>query len=270
MKQKFRLQFRLGDILLLVFELNMAAAGLLMLSSAMGLTTGWLYRPAEALAGMLPAIVTVGFAAWLVHRLRCVSEAPDRRWGLVAAVCLGIVAISFGAGAGKLAILCLTDAHQQVVRQLIHDPLTKYASLSGLTAFSLIGLVFAATFVLRAGKVTWRANQSRELLHERLSRLGEHVVENWAQQLVPRIDARLEQGAIEDAIRLYQAEFQCSRDEASDVIADWPEQRLRLELEVLSQNLQATGGAASVEETSMEDLALTIAESTSWSSAEPA
>lgn len=262
--KKIRLPFRLGEILLLVFELNMAAAGLLMLSSAMGLTRGWLYRPAEALAGMLPAVLTVGFAAWLVHRLRCVSQARDRAWGLVAAVCLGVVAISFGAGAGKLAIVCLTDAHYQATRGVIHDPLIKYASLTGLTSFSLIGLVFAVTFVLRAGRATWRAEQTRELLHERLNRLGEHVVDNWEQQLVPRIDSLLKREAIEDAIRLYRAEFDCSRDEASDVIADWPEQRLRLELEVLSQNLQTPETTESKDD-HPEDLDLTIPETVSQS-----
>ena len=257
-----RLPFRLGESLLLVFELNIAAAGLLMLSSALGLTRGWLYRPAEALAGMLPAALTVGFAAWLVHRLRCVSQARDRSWGLVAAVCLGVVAISFGSGVGKLAMVCLTDTHYLAVRNVIHDPLMKQASLTGFMAFSLIGMVFAITFVLRAGRATWRAEQTREILHERLNRLGESVVDNWSQQIVPRIDALLERDATEEAIRLYQAEFECSRDEASDVIADWPEQRLRLEIEVLSQNLQTGAEDEPQDDVPLEDPNLTLAEST--------
>lgn len=265
MIKKLRLRFRLGEILLLVFELNMAAAGLLMVSSAAGLTEGWLYRPAEVLFGMLPAILVVGFAAWLVHRLRCVSQARDRRWGLVAAVCLGIVAISFGAGVGKMAIVCMTEAHHQSVRGVIHDPLTKYASLSGLTSFTLIGLVFAVTFILRAGRATWRAHQSQDVLHERLSRLGERVIENWDQQLVPRIDSLLEQESTVQAVRLYRTEFNCSLDEATDVIADWPEQRLRLELELLSNNLHTPAQTVSVP---IEDLAETIAESDAFLSQE--
>ena len=244
MKNKFRLRFQPGEILLLVFELNMAAAGLLMVSSAMGLTNGWLYRPAEALAGMLPAFLVVGFAAWLVYRLRCVGQAQDRRWGLVAALCLGLVAISFGAGVGKLALVCLTTAHHQVIHNLIHDPLTQHATFSGLAAFLMIGGVFALTFILRAGRATWRVKQSQHFLHERLSRLGEQVVDNWEQQLVPRIDRLLEQEATQQAIRLYQSELQCSLDEAVDVIDDWAEQRLRLVLELLSDNLQASGAAA--------------------------
>lgn len=257
MNNKFRLRFQPGEMLLLVFELNMAAAGLLMVSSAMGLTNGWLYRPAEALAGMLPAILVVGFAAWLVYRLRCVGQAQDRRWGLVAALCLGLVAISFGAGVGKLAMVCLTTAHHQVIRNVIHDPLTQHATYSGLAAFLMIGGVFAVTFVLRAGRATWRVKRSQHYLHERLSRLGEQVVDNWDQQLVSRIDRLLEQEATEQAIRLYQSELQCSRDEAVDVIGDWAEQRLRLELELLSDNLQASDSAVP---TAASALAETIAE----------
>jgi hypothetical protein len=257
MKKKFRLRFQLSEILLLVFELNMAAAGLLMVSSAMGLTNGWLYRPAEALAGMLPAFLVVGFAAWVVYRLRCVGQAQDKGWGLIAAVCLGLVAISFGAGVGKLAMVCMTTAHHQVIRNVIHDPLMQHATFSGVTAFLMIGGVFAVTFILRAGRATWRGKRSQHFLHERLSRLGEQVVDNWEQQLVPRIDRLLEQDATGQAIRLYQSERQCSRDEAVDVIGDWAEQRLRLELELLSDNLQTSVTAAPV---ASEILADTIAE----------
>ncbi len=266
MKKKLRICFQPGEMLLLVFELNMAAAGLLMVSSAMGLTNGWLYRPAEALAGMLPAILVVGFAAWVVYRLRCVAQAQDRGWGLVAAVCLGLVAISFGAGVGKLALVCLTSAHHQVIRSVIHDPLTQRATYSGVTAFLMIGAVFAVTFILRAGRATWRVKRSQNCLHERLSRLGEQVVENWEQRLVPRIDRLLEQDATTQAIRLYQSEFQCSLDEAVDVIGDWAEQRLRLELELLSDNLQASDTAAPA---SVHALVETIVEPARIPSGEP-
>jgi len=261
MMKKFRLRFQLGEILLLVFELNMAAAGLLMVSSAAGVTNGWLYRPAEALAGMLPAFLVVGFAAWLVYRMRCVGQAQNRRWGLVAAVCLGLVAISFGAGVGKLAMVCLTTAHHQTVRDVIHDPLTRHATFGGLTTFTMIGSVFAVMFILRAGQATWRVKQSREFLHERLSRLGEQVVENWEQRLVPRIDHLLAQDATAQAIQLYRSEFQCSLDEATDVIADWDAQRLCLELQLLSDNLQTPDAPVPV---TFEDQIETITESESF------
>jgi len=249
MKRRFQLSFRLTELLLLAFELNLAVAGMLMIAAAWRGNTGGLYLPGEALLAVLPAGLLVGFSAWLVYRLRCVSRIQHRATGLLAAVGLGIVAISFGAAVGKLSMVFSTDRFETVVAAISRDPVTREAGLTGLLAFTLIGLVFGVTFVLRAGRSGQVSKPTLESLHVQIQELSRQVVSNWPDRLVHRVDQLVAADRIAAAEQLYQSETACSPDTASQVIADWPEQRLRLEVELLSECLPGanhSGGTPAV------------------------
>lgn len=239
MVKKFKLTFRLAEILLLVFELNLGLAGMAMIYSAFAGPSAKLYLPAQVLASMMPAILTVCFASWLVYRHHCLTRARSRVWALCGATLLGIVAIGFGAAVGKLNTSFVSDVYQEGLSSAIADPELKRAGLSSLLAFLGIGGVFAVTFILRASRAQWRATEtSLDDLHLKLGQLNSRLVANWSEQLVPRIDALIEQGQSAQAVLEYQRVTQCGLDEASYAIADWPEHRLRLEVETLQQSLE--------------------------------
>ena len=109
MRKNLQLTFGLNEILLLVLELNLGFAGLVMITTSLSGESSQLYVSARAMTDMLPALFCVGFASWLVYRLRCVRKAKNRVAGLVGAMCLGVVALNFGAAVGKLSMVCLTD-----------------------------------------------------------------------------------------------------------------------------------------------------------------
>ena len=232
MKPKFKLPFQLSEIALLIFELNLGIAGLVMVASALSGSAVRLYLPATVMAGMFPVLLTVGFAAWLVHRQRCLSRAQHRGWALVGATCLGFVALGFGAAVGKLNMTFFSESYQAGLNAAIADPVLKRAGLNSLLAFLAIGLVFAVTFIRRAGRGPWDDATSVEKLHVQLRQLGERVVANWSEQLVSRIDVLVNQGAQREAVAAYRAAIGCSLEDASDVISDWPEHRVRLEIEL--------------------------------------
>ncbi len=237
--KKFTLPFRLAEILLLVFELNMGLAGLVMVYSAFAGPAAKLYLPALVMVSLMPGIMTVCFAGWLVYRHHCLARAKSRTSGLIGATLLGFVAIGFGAAVGKLVTTFYSDVFLAGVNAAISDPELKRAGLGSLLAFLSIGCVFAVTFILRAGRSQWRTNEtSLDELHAKLHELGSRVVANWSEQLVPRIDALLDADQQAEAISLYREATGCGLDEASYAIADWPEQRLRLEVELLSAELQ--------------------------------
>ena len=241
MKKKFRLTLGLNEILLLILELNLGFAGLVMIAASLNGQSSQLYASARAMTGMLPALFCVGFASWLVYRLRCIRQAKNRVAGLVGALCLGIVALSFGAAVGKLSMVCMTDGFKDAVNYSINSPLQKQAGLVSFLAFIGIGLAFGATFVLRAGKGNDVGTVSSESLHEQIVELGQQVVGDWSAQLVARMDEFIASGDAESAIGIYRQETSCSAAEASRVIDDWPEQRLRLQLELLKNRLQNSG-----------------------------
>ncbi len=234
LKEKLPLKFKLSELLVLVFELNLFAAGLMMVYAAVTGSSQALYIPAEALAGMLPALMTVGFSIWLVYRLRCIRQAESRRWALAGAWCLGIVALSFGAAVGKLNMLQMSEPLQTALASAIQDPILKRAGLSSLLAFMSIGFIFGVTFVYKAAKGPFVAKDTSEKLHTQLTQLSQQIVGDWSETLVARIDAFLEAGQIDQAIDLYQQKTAASEDAASIVIADWPEQRLMLQVELLN------------------------------------
>ncbi len=238
MKPKFKLSFRLTEIMLLIFELNLGVAGLAMIYSAVFGPATHLYLPAHVLAGLMPAILTVGFAAWLVYRYRCISRARHRAAGLFGALCLGIVALSFGAAIGKLNTVFFSEIHETALAEAIADPLIKRAGLMSLLTFIGIGFIFSVTFVLRAARGPWANGASHEELHARISAIGSHMVKDWTERLVPRIDRLLNEDNIQQATLAYREATGCSQEEAAAIIGDWPEQRLRLELETLSSALQ--------------------------------
>lgn len=237
MKPKFKLTFRLTEIMLLIFELNLGLAGLAMVHSALFGPASRLYLPAHVLAGLMPAIMTVGFAGWLVYRYRCISQARHRGWGLLGATCLGFVALGFGAAIGKLNVVFFSEIHEAALNQAIADPVIKRAGLMSLLTFLGIGFVFGVTFIMRAARGPWTQETSMEDLHARINAIGAKVVKDWQEQLVPRIDQLLADDEVHKAQRVYREATGCSVDDASSVIGDWPEQRLRLELETLSSAL---------------------------------
>tara|TARA_R110002072_G_scaffold13481_1_gene56804 strand:- start:283913 stop:284677 length:765 start_codon:yes stop_codon:yes gene_type:complete len=244
MKKKIRLTFTLNEILLLAVEINLAFAGLLMIAAAFSGQSEQLYAPARTMIGMLPALFCVGFASWLVYRLRCVRRARNRFAGLAGAMCLGIVALSFGAAVGKLSMVCMTDGFHEAVNYSINSPLQKQAGLMSFLAFVGIGLVFGATFVLRAGKENDRQSLSSEALHVQIGEIGQQFVGDWSEQLVSRMDSLVTDGDFLAAIGIYRHETGCTAEEASRIVDDWPEQRLRLQLEVLTRLLQTPVGPA--------------------------
>lgn len=238
--KKFKLSFRLAEVLLLVFELNLGLSGLVMIYSAFVGPAAKLYLPAQVLASMLPAVMTVCFAGWLVYRHHCLARARSRATGLVGATLLGFVSIGFGAAVGKLATTFYSAPYLAGFSAAIEDPDLKRAGLGSLLAFLSIGGVFAVTFILRASRGQWRKSESSlDDLHQKLSGISERVIANWSEQLVPRIDALLDEDQLSEAIVTYQRAMNCGLDEASYAISDWPEQRLRLEVELLGQQLQA-------------------------------
>lgn len=248
MKRRFQPSFRLTELLLLAFELNLALAGMLMIAAACRGNTGGLYLPGEALLAVLPAGLLVGFSAWLVYRLRCVTRIRHRGTGLLAAAGLGVVAISFGAAVGKLSMVFSTDRFETAVAAISRDPVTREAGLTGLLAFTFIGLVFGATFVLRAGRSASVAKPTLESLHVQIQELSRQVIRNWPDRLVHRVDQLVAADRIAAAEQLYQLETGCSPDTASQVIADWPEQRLRLEVELLSECLSVANHSSGTPE----------------------
>ena len=241
MKKKLRLTFGLNEILLLVLEINLGFAGLVMIAASLSGQSSQLYAPARTMTGMLPALFCVGFASWLVYRLRCIRRAENRAAGLAGALCLGVVALSFGAAVGKLSMVCMTDGFREAVNYSINSPLQKQAGLMSFLAFIGIGLVFGATFVLRAGKGDDIKGVSNESLHEQIGEIGQRVVRNWSEQLVSRMDALIANGDLVAAIGIFRQETSCTADEASRVVDDWPEQRLRLQLELLTTQLRNSG-----------------------------
>lgn len=241
MKKKLRLTFGLNEILLLILEINLGFAGLTMIVAAFSGQSSELYAPARTMTGMLPALFCVGFASWLVYRLRCIRKAENRAAGLAGAMCLGVVALSFGAAVGKLSMVCMTDGFREAVNYSINSPLQKQAGLMSFLAFIGIGLVFGATFVLRAGKDDDVKGVSNESLHEQIGEIGQRVVRNWSGQLVSRMDALIANGDLVAAIGIFRQETSCTADEASRVVDDWPEQRLRLQLELLTTQLRNSG-----------------------------
>lgn len=239
MKPKFKLPFQLKEIALLIFELNLGIAGLVMVASAISGSATRLYLPATVMASMFPVLLTVGFAAWLVHRHRCLSRARHRGWGMLGATCLSFVALGFGAAVGKLNATFFSATYQNGLNAAIDDPMLKQAGLTSLLAFLGIGFVFAITFIRRAGRGPWDDAGSVEALHVQLNQLGERVVADWSEQLVSRIDVLVNQGAEREAVIAYQAATGCRMEDASVVIADWPEHRVRLEIELLTKQLTA-------------------------------
>jgi hypothetical protein len=168
MMKNLRLTFGLNEILLLALEINLGFAGLVMIAASLSGQSSQLYASARTMTGMLPALFCVGFASWLIYRLRCIRQAKNRAAGLAGAMCLGVVALSFGAAVGKLSMVCMTDGFQQAVNDSISSPLQKQAGLMSFLAFIGIGLVFGATFVLRAGKSDDVKGVSTESLHEQI------------------------------------------------------------------------------------------------------
>jgi hypothetical protein len=211
-----------------------------MITASLSGESSQLYVSARAMTGMLPALFCVGFASWLVYRLRCVRKARNRAAGLVGAMCLGIVALSFGAAVGKLSMVCMTDGFREAVNYSIDSPLQKQAGLMSFLSFIGIGLVFGATFVLRAGKGDDVQGLVDESLHEQIGEIGQRYVGDWSEQLVSRMDALITDGDLVAAIGIYRNETSCTAEEASRVVDDWPEQRLRLQLELLTNRLQVS------------------------------
>lgn len=238
MRPKFRLTIRLPEIMLMIFELTLGLAGLVMVSAALWGPADRLYLPAKVLAGMVPLILTVGFAAWLVYRYRCLSRARHKLWARCGAFCLGFVAMGFGAAVGKLNIVLFSDAYESAVALAINDPVLKRDGLTSLLAFLGIGFVFSVTFLLKAARGPWDQHDTIQELHVRIDELGRRMVGGWNEQLVARIDRLLVDGKTNDAVTAYRATMGCSQEEAVCVIGDWPENRLRLEVECLTSTLQ--------------------------------
>jgi hypothetical protein len=244
MKKKLQLNFSLNEILLLVLELNLGFAGLAMIAASLSGGSSELYASARTMTGMLPALFCVGFASWLVYRLRCVQRTKNRASGLAGAMCLGIVALSFGAAVGKLSMVCMTDGFREAVNYSISSPLQKQAAgLTSFLAFIGIGLVFGATFILRAGKGNDVKIASSEALREQIGEIGQQFVGDWSEQLVSRMNSLVSAGDSLAAIGIYRQETGCTAEEASRVVDDWPEHRLRLQLELLTSRLQSSGGS---------------------------
>ena len=170
----------------------------------------------------------------LIERLRCIRQAESRKWALVGAWCLGIVALSFGAGVGKLNMVHMSEPLQTAFSSAIHDPILKRAGLSSLLAFMSIGFIFGVTFVYKAAKGPFLSKDTSEKLHSQLTQLSQQIVGDWSESLVARIDTLIEDGEIDKAIDVYKEKTGATEDAASIVIADWPEQRLMLQVELLN------------------------------------
>jgi len=230
-------KFHLNEMLLLVFELYLFVAGIVMVISVIiGSSTG-LYFPADALTVMLPGVMTVGFATWLVYRLRCLRQARARGWALVGSLCLSLVAISFGAAVGKLSMIHMSAGFHESITEMIHDPLLKRASLASQMAFLSVGTIFGLLFIARAAKGPFLPQDRSRELHEQLCQLSQKVVRNWPESVVAKVDALLECGEVDQAIQYYRKKTRCTEDASAIVIADWFEQRLVLQVEQLNRSM---------------------------------
>lgn len=250
--KKLPLNFKFSELLLLVFELNLFVAGVVMINAALTGSNTALYIPAQSLLAMLPALMTVGFGIWLVYRLRCLRKAENRRWALAGAWCLGIVALSFGTAVGKLNTVHMSDTFQSAVAGAIHSPLLKQAGLSSLLAFMSIGFIFSITFLFKAAKGPFAMKDTAEQLQAQLGQLSEKIVQDWPESLVAKIDEILKKGEVQQAITFYVANTGCTHDEASIIIADWPEQRLMLQIELLNNSLAEDANVTQQDDASTE------------------
>jgi len=193
--------------------------------------------PAHAMIRLLPVILCVGFAAWLVFRLKCLGQASNRRWGQIGAVCLTFVALGFGSAVGRLGMVTMSAPFRDAFDQLLADPIARKAAETSSFSFLWIGLVFGITFFLRVGTRRFQTKSSPDALHAQLDEIGRSVVSDWPERLVARIDRLLDEGRRHDAIRIYQQESGCDFDEASLTIADWDAHRLRLQIDLLRHSL---------------------------------
>jgi len=231
------LKFQLHEMLLLIFELYLFVAGIVMIVSVITGSSRGLYFPADALTVMLPGVMTVSFATWLVYRLRCLRQARAPGWALIGALCLSIVAISFGAAVGKLNMIHMSAGFQEAITEMIHDPLLKRASVASLMAFLSVGTIFGLLFIARAAKGPFSPQDRSQELHDQLCRLSQKVVRNWPETVVAKVDAFLECGEVDQAIEYYRKKTRCTEDVSAIVIADWFEQRLVLQVEQLNRSL---------------------------------
>jgi hypothetical protein len=223
----------------LILKINLGLAGLVMVAASLSGQSSELYAPARTLISMLPAVMCVGFASWVVYRLRCVRQAQNRVAGFVGAMCLGVVALSFGAAVGKLSMVCMTDGFRGAVEFAISSPLQKQAGLNSFLTFIEIGLVFGATFVLRAGKGEHAKTVSNETLRAKIGEIGQRVFRNWSRGLTC--------WSLTATVKLYCQESGCATEDASRVIDDWPEQRLRLQLELLTNQLPSSADSVATQ-----------------------
>ncbi len=237
MKSPGQFSFKLPELLLLVLEMTLGASGVLMLIAAMKGNAAGMDLPAHALMRLLPVMLCVGFAAWLVFRLRCLGLAQSRHCGQVGAVCLTFVAVGFGSAVGRLGMVTMSAPFRDFLDQLLADPVTREAAEMSYFSFLWIGLVFGILFFLRVGTRQFEAATSHEALHADLNAIGQHVVANWSEHLVARIDQLVLDGKRQTAIRLYEQETGCDFNEASLTIADWDAHRLRLQIDLLRDSL---------------------------------
>ncbi|MFP6763760.1 MAG: hypothetical protein VB858_09080 [Planctomycetaceae bacterium] len=235
--QRLSLKFQLNEMLLLVFELYLFVAGIVMVVSAITGSTAGLHFPADSLTVMLPGVMTVGFATWLVYRLRCLRQARARGWAMAGALCLSLVAISFGAAVGKLNMIHMSAWFQESITEMIHDPLLKRASLASHLAFLSVGTIFGLLFIAKAAKGPFTPQDRSQELHNQLSQLSQKIVRNWSESLVAKVDAFLECGEVDQAIEYYRKKTRCTEDTSAIVIADWLEQRLVLQVEQLNRTI---------------------------------
>ena len=179
--------------------------------------------------------MTVGFALWLVYRLRVLREARSRAWA--GAMCLAIVAMSFGAAIGKLNMIFSTVAFDSFIDAAISDQSFKRAGLVGMLTFTAIGFVVGLTFIRQAARGPFSTAESAAHVRDQLTRLSERVIHNWDEQLVSRVDALLERNECQKAVALFQAESKVSHEDAENAISDWPEYRLCLQVDLLCETL---------------------------------
>ena len=245
MKTPGQSSFKLPELLLLVLELSLGTTGVLMLVAATKGNAAGMDLPAHLLMRLLPVILCVGFAAWLVFRLRCLGQAQSRLWGKVGAVCLTFVALGFGSAVGRLSMVTMSATYRDFFDQLMADPVTREAAQMSYFSFLWIGLVFGLTFFLRVGTRQFQTKSSPDALHSQLDEIGRSVVGNWSEQLVARIDSLLGEGKRHAAIRVYEQESGCSFDEASLTIADWDTHRLRLQIDLLRDSLLNSAASSS-------------------------
>lgn len=250
MKSPGQFSFKLPELLTLVFELILGASGVLMLVAAINGNPAGMDIPAQALMRLLPVLLCVSFAGWLVFRLRCLGQSESRFWGQFGAVCLTLVALGFGSAVGRLGMVTMTAQFREHFAQLLADPLTREAGTMSYFSFLWIGLVFGITFMLRVGTRRFQAEANSDALHAGLDRIGRRVIGNWSEMPVTRIDHLLDCGQRREAVDLYQKETGCSFNEASLTIADWDAHRLRLQIDLLQQSLTGTSSEQRLPEAS--------------------